>query len=281
MPVIFISSGKNSGVQKVVDCLQENSAYKCLSREDLLKEVSRNGKWATEILAQLAKATSSYENFSRLRWPYIVLMRQALLEKIQNDNLIYYGSSGHLLVPRFKHFVRIRINAPLKMRISITMENLKYSEEAARNYIFRSDDTQVRWARFVYGRDIRDPALYDLNINFDHLSISVVCNILNHIMKKDDLQVSGDLYEQVNKTLTAARVEAALVIDSRTRELEIGARMEDDNMLLTGPYLEERALASVEEIARKVDGVENIKYNPGLASQHRLEEHEGNLILKY
>jgi len=274
MAVLFISRGTVSGVQILINRLCEVTGFRCLSREDLVKEISRHGDWATTVVEQLSKSTSAYDHFSRIRRPYIVLMRQALLEKIREDNVVYYGFSGHLLVPRLKHFVRVRIIAPLSLRIPMTMERLKCDEESAREYIRSSDDYQVRWARFMYGRDIRDSALYDLNINLGHLSIEVICDVLKHILIEEDLRASTELKAQVEQLFLAANIEAALVVDPRTRELEIDARIEDGCVHLNGPYLEDANLEVVMGIARSVDGAAKVEYSPGYASQYRLEEHE-------
>lgn len=275
MAVIFISCGTVSGVRILINKLCEHTTCGYLSRDYLIKEVSSYGDWATEALTQISEATSSYENFSRMRRPYTVLMRQALLKKILDDNIVYYGFSSHLLVPRLKHFVRVRIDAPLSMRIPMTMERLSCDERGAREYISKSDENQVRWARFVYGIDIRNSALYDLNINLNHLSTSTVCSIIAHIMEEDALKVSTELKTQVEMALLAANVEAALIIDPRTRDLEIEAKQENEWMQLTGPYMEDKKLGIVMDIARKVDGVGKLEYNPGYVSQHRLEEYEG------
>jgi cytidylate kinase len=281
MAVLFISCGTESGVHILIDNLCARVSTRCLSREDLVKEVSRYGDWATEAVNQLSKATSAYEHFSQIRRPYTVLMRQALLEKIRGDNVVYHGFSGHLLVPRLKHFVRVRIDAPLKLRLSMTMERLKCDEDSAREYIQNSDEQRVRWARFVYGRNIRDPALYDLNINLGHLTITEISGILEYILLEKELQVTDELKAQVEQLFLAANVEAALIIDARTRELEIDARMENGCSHLTGPYLDDAQLAMVAEIARTVDGVESVEYHPGYASQYRFEEHEWSLGLDH
>ncbi len=275
MAVIFISCGTVSGVRIVINNLCDCIECGYVSRETLIKEVSRYGEWATEALTQLSEATSAYEKFSRTRRPYTVLIRQALLEKIRDDNVIFHGFSSHLLVPRLKHFVRIRINAPLTMRIPMTMERLGYDEKTAREYIAKSDENQVKWARFVYGIDIRNPALYDLNINLNHLSTQAICSIIRNILAQDDLKATEELKSEVERALLAANVEAALIIDPRTRELEIDAVHADGEILLTGPYLEEARLAVVRDIAQTVDGVEQIEYSPGFVSPHRFEEYEG------
>ena len=154
-------------------------------------------------------------------------------------------------------------------------------EEGAKEYIHKSDDQRVRWARFVYGRNIRDPALYDLNINLGHLTIEEICVILEHILQEKDFQATDELKLQVEQLLLAANVEAALIIDARTQELEIEAKLENGCVHLTGPYLEDADLATVTEIAKAVDGIKSVEYHPGYSSQYRREEHEWNLDLDH
>lgn len=281
MAILFISRGTLSGVQVIVNHLCERTGVSCLCREDLVKQVSRYGDWATTVTEQISNATSAYDSFSRSRWPYIVLMRRALLENIQNDNVLYHGVSGHLLVPRLSHFVRVRIIAPLNMRVSMTMERLKCDEEYARKYIRDSDSNHVRWARFMYGHDIRDAALYDLNINLGHLSLDAVCGILEQVFSENDLKASDELKAHVEQLLLEANVEAALVVDPRTREYEIDCRIENGCIHLDGPYLSDSDLELVKQIAHSSDGSKQIEYTPGYAYQHRMDELEGDFTADY
>lgn len=281
MSILFISCGMESGIQKLIGCLRERAGYKCFNREELIKEISHYGEWATVALTQLSQATSSYHSFSRNRRYYLILMRQALLEKIFQENIIYYGFSGHLLIPHLQDMIRVRVSAPLKMRVSLTMEGLGCDESAARKYISRSDAERVCWARFVYGIDVRNAALYDLSLNLGHLSLPVVCDILENILLRNNSTGLEKPKARVEQLLLAANVEAELIIDPRTRDLEIDARMDSGCIRLTGPYLEYAELAVVMEIARKVTEGRMVEYIPGYASQHRLEDPKNSLVFSH
>jgi hypothetical protein len=86
-----------------------------------------------------------------------ILMRSSLLEEVRDDYMIYHGYSGHFLWPTLQHFIRVRIDAPLDLRVKTTMERLNCDEKAVRDYITQADDERVRWARFMFARDLRDP----------------------------------------------------------------------------------------------------------------------------
>jgi cytidylate kinase len=273
MPVIFISRGTMSGVHLLVDCLHDRTGIHCISREDLTKIVNRQGELATRVLEKLAKATSAYDQFSELRWPYMVLMREALLEEIRADNILYHGYSGHLLLPVLRHFIRIRIEAPFDLRVKMTMQRLGCDESKAHDYIFEADDQRVRWARFMYGRDIRNTLLYDLHLNQEHVTIETACGILEHIMAAKDFQASTESQSEVERLHLAVRVEAALVTNPRTQAFEISAAAQNHEIRLTGPYLEDSELAAVKEIALAVAGVEKVQYRPGYASKLEIDKY--------
>ena len=46
--------------------------------------------------------------------------------------------------------------------MTMTMKRLGCDENSARGYITEADEYRVKWARFMYGRDIRNTLLYDL-----------------------------------------------------------------------------------------------------------------------
>jgi cytidylate kinase len=273
MPVIFISRGTMSGVHLLVDYLHNQTGIRCISREDLENDVNKHGEIAVKVLEKLANAHSAYDQFSELRWPYMVLMRKALLEEIRHDYVVYHGYSSHLLLPAFRHFVRVRIEAPLEMRVTMTMQRLSCDEEKAREYITNADDHRVKWARFMYAHDIRDTMLYDLILNLDRVTLKAACGILECIMAAKDFQASPESRDEVEWLYLATEIEESLVTDSRTASLEIRAEVQNDGIRLIGPYIEDSELATIMEIVQTVSGTANVRYQPGYMSKFEMNHH--------
>ena len=272
MAVLFISRGTTCGVRSLVDGVCQLTGAKYLSREDLIRQVNQYGDWAGAVVQQLSQATSAYEEFSRTRHVYIVLMRRALLERIQEDNVVYDGVSGQLLVHRLPHLVRVRITEPLSAQIAQTMERLHCDKETARQKIRETESQQVRWARFMYGRDVRDPTLYDLNIHLGHFTLETTCSVVAHLLTEEHLRATDQGKEEMRRLLQASKVEAALVLDPRTREHEISATVHDREVALDGPYLRTEDQEIVMEVVRSAEPELSIRYVPGYAMSYRLEE---------
>ena len=267
MPVIFISRGTMSGVHLFLDYLHSRTGIRCISREDLENDVNKHGEIAVRVLEKLANAHSAYDQFSELRWPYMVLMRKALLEEIRDDNVVYHGYSSHLLLPVFRHFVRVRIEAPLKMRVTMTMRRLSCNEEKAREYITNADEHRVKWARFMYAHDIRNTMLYDLVLNLDRVTLKAACGILECIMAEKDFQVTPESRAEVERLYLATKIEESLVTDPRTAALEIRAEVQNDGIRLIGPYIEDSELTMIIKIVQTVSDTSNVQYHPGYASK--------------
>ena len=267
MPVIFISRGTMSGVHLFLDYFHSRTGIRCISREDLENDVNRHGEIAVRVLEKLANAHSAYDQFSELRWPYMVLMRKALLEEIRDDNIVYHGYSSHLLLPAFRHFVRVRIEAPLEMRVTMTMRRLSCNEEKAREYITNADEHRVRWARFMYAHDIRNTMLYDLVLNLDRVTLKAACGILECLMAEKDFQVTPESRAEVERLYLASKIEESLVTDPRTAALEIRSEVRNDGIRLIGPYIEDPELTMIIKIVQTVSDTSNVQYNPGYASR--------------
>jgi cytidylate kinase len=265
MSVLFISRGSMSGVRLVVDCLTGHSKLRAVSREDLVEVVNQHGELAARVVERLATADRAYDQFSKLRRPYVVLMRLALLENIREDNVVYHGYSGHFLLPMLRHFVRVRVDAPLAKRVPMTMDRLACDEATAREYIAQEDERRVRWARFMYGRDVRDTSHYDLWINLSRTSLETACAILERTMELQQFATDDECRAEVERLLMAARVEAELVSDPRTHTLEIHAETVPGGVELMGPYVEPAQIAVIKEIAAQVEGGDVVRYTPGYA----------------
>jgi hypothetical protein len=264
--VLLISRGSFSGAQTIAKCLSKNAGIICLTREDLTAAVNGHGELANRITASIAKAASNYAEFSALRRPFKLLMRLALLEYVRAGNVAYFGYSGHLLLPHIAHVVRVRLLAPIELRVAQHMARDNYTAERAREHIRQVDEERSRWTRFMYGKNLRDPELFDVCINLERFSFSAACSILSQIATQSEFQPTAESLAMVENLYLATHVLVVLVMDPRTTSIEVGAIARDGCVSLEGPYLEEAELATLLEVSRSVPGVREVQYTEGYSS---------------
>jgi hypothetical protein len=145
------------------------------------------------------------------------------------------------------------------------MERMGCTEDEAGDYIKRSDEERAHWARFMYGKNISDPRLYDLCINLDRISSSTACSMLVNTVREKEFQPTEESMAALENMYTAAKVEAALVTDTGTQTYEIGATADGGTVSLKGPYLDDAEKSLVLRIVASVPGVKQLEYEPGYA----------------
>jgi hypothetical protein len=264
MALLLISRGSFSGGLLISKCLAE-AGWKCLTREDLIAAVNTHGELANRVTASIQKAAHDYGKFSALRRPYKILTQLALLEYAIHGNVAYFGYSGHLLLPGIPHAVRVRILAPVDLRVRLLRDRENLTEDEAREYIRQQDDERNRWTRFMYGKNLRDPALFDLCINLERISFTTACSMLEHAVQQEEFKPTPESMAVLQNRYLCAQVLAALVTTSQTSELEVVATAEDGHVVLEGPYLVDPDRSAVLDIARTVPGVAEVQYREGYA----------------
>ena len=264
MAAILISRGTMAGGEMLARCLSQSLGIKTVSREDLVALVDKHGAKADEVLSRLDRATNNYEHFSKLRRPYIILMRLALLEFMLQGDFIYHGYSGHLLLPELPCSLKVRVIAPMELRVKSAMDKLGISdEEEARAEVERRDEERIKWARFMYGQDIRNPALYDVCFHLGTLDISSICAMISASIDVPELRRTPEAKKRLLDMHLSSLIETVLVTDPETSALEIGAKARSGSVLLVGPYLEKERLDLVAGKVSSIPGVDQVEYEPG------------------
>lgn len=238
---------------------------RCLTREDLTAVVNTHGEIANQVVTSMARAAQDYSRLSALRRPYKILMQRALLEYVRQGDVAYFGYSGHLLLPGIAHAARVRILAPAQLRVELLMKRENLTEQQARERIAQVDEERSRWTRFMYGKNLKDPELFDLCINLERISFPSACNMLFNLVQQSDFRVTPESLAAVENGYLSACVLAALLDNPRTFELEVGATAEGGCVTLEGPYLEEADRSTVLDTARTVPGVADVQYKEGYA----------------
>ncbi len=263
MALLLISRGSYSGGQIIAECLSRSGGMTCITREELVASVNTHGELANKITAAIGKAAQNYAQFSALRRPYKILMRLALLRKIRQGDLAYFGYSGHLLLPDISHAVKVRIIAPMELRVRLLQSRTKCGEAEAREIIRQVDEERNRWTRFMYGKNLRDPEYFDLCINFERISFPEACCLLVHAARSSDFRATPESLADLENHHLATAVLAQLVTDPRVFDLEMSATSDKGEVVIEGPFLDPPMRSLVEEIAADVPGVKRVRYQEG------------------
>jgi cytidylate kinase len=256
MSVITISRGSFSGGKTLAECLAVKLGYRCVGRETIVERAAASGVSHEELLAALLNPPGFLERFQHKRYQYLTLFQAALAEEVKTGHVVYHGNAGHLLLKGMPAVLRVRIIAPLEMRLAMVQERLKLSGNEALDYIRKMDEGRKRWTQFLYGVNWEDPALYDLVVNLEHMDIEEACEAIGALAQtRRCFELSPECRAELEDLALASRVRAALAMNPSTSHLEVEASAKGGHVSIRGKVTETGELDVVRRVAMAVPGV--------------------------
>lgn len=267
MPIITISRGSMSGGKDLAECISAALGCECIGREIVIDAASKLGVPQQVLAKKMERGPGLWDRFTVERRIYVVAVQSALAEHVVSGNLVYHGLAGHMLLRDLPAVLRIRLIAPLEVRIRTVMERQKLSRQTAEHYIHDVDADRVRWSRFIYDVDVQDSRLYDLIINLEGMSISTACSAVLEIVKKPEFEITDSVRTRLADFALECRVKAAFATHPASRGLDLQVSADQGIISVVGevpqPIMLTHASSRWEheltQIAESVEGVKRVE----------------------
>jgi cytidylate kinase len=166
--------------------------------------------------------------------------------------------AAHLLrgIP---HVVRVRVCAPLELRIARLMERLGTdNREAVADEIALSEEAHTAITRRHFGINWRDGEHYDLVLSTERLSVDECIAEVEALMRLPRFQETPESLRIAEDLATAWSVRAALRRDARTADAGVRVECEGGAVRLLGEVDNLMEASAAEAIAVGVPGVAHV-----------------------
>jgi cytidylate kinase len=262
MAIITICRGTRTGGQALAECVAEELDYPIADRE-VLQAAAADLEVSEELLTErMREAPRLWDRYAAIRRVYVVGVQAALAERIVGGDLVYHGLAGQLLLQGLPAVLRVRLIAPVEVRIRRAMETDGMERSAAVRFIGEQDAVRARWVRMMYGKDITDPRLYDMVVNLETMSVPAACTLLEQTLQQPDFQVTDGVRARFADFRLACRVKLALVRAAETRAQRLEVTAEQGVVEITGsaPLLSSGETGDrIAAIAHRVPGVAAVR----------------------
>ncbi len=205
MGIITISRGSSSRGKEIAEKLAQKLGYECIAREILLKASKEFNIPEVKLLHAIQDAPSVFDHLKDGKRKYTAFIREAFLEYIQKDNVVYHGFAGHFFTRDIPNILKVRIIANIEYRIKVVMEQENISEEKARKLIYNIDVERRKWSMYLYGIDTNATELYDLVLQIDNLGVDDAVDFIYNIAKSPCFQNTPESQKKLKEMLAAAR----------------------------------------------------------------------------
>lgn len=258
MPIITVSRGAFSGGQALAERVASVLGYRCVSREVLVEASERYGipeAKFTEILETVPHWWERWQESLRL---YRIVLQAAMCEVAQGGNLVYHGHAGQELFPGIRHVLKVHLTAPLAFRVQQVRARQGLNEAAALDYIEQVDKARTRRLQTIFGANWRDANRYDLVLNIAQMTLETAAYLVIEAARRPDYQPTEESEQAFQDLTISARVQAALIISPRTRNLTISVRVERGEVHASGILAQSDLEQEITRLIERVPGVKRV-----------------------
>jgi cytidylate kinase len=211
MAIITISRSSFSKGHEIAEKVAEKLGYRCISRNVLLEASEEFNIPEVKLVRALHDAPSILDSFTHGKERYVAFIRQAFLEQVRDDNVVYHGLAGHFFVEGVRHVLKIRIFTDFEERIVREMETERVSRETAIQTLRKDDEERRRWSMALYGVDTVDASLYDMVIHLFKIHVDDAVDVICHTARLAPFQADGTSQKILDDLLLRAQVASAIV----------------------------------------------------------------------
>lgn len=258
MSIITISRGSYSKGKQIAEGLAKNLGYKSISRDILLETSQHFNIPEVKLVRALHDAPSILNRFTHGKEMYITYIREAFLEHIRHDNIVYHGLAGHFFIQGVPNILKVRILSNIENRVQEEMERENIDEKKARYLLLKDDEERRKWGLYLYGNDTKDSSLYDVVLHIDNLKTSDAIEILTDISRRSCFQTTPESLATINDLYTAAKAQS--IIFGKIPSAEVKCK---DSILFvtveTDISLEKEITEKVKNTLKDLEGIKEIK----------------------
>ena len=177
--VITISREPGSGGRIIATQLANKLGFD-LFHQEVLHQMAQSANVNTRLLETLdekglnllEETISAVINEHHL-WPdeYLKHLMKVIGVIAEHGRSVLVGRGGNFILSK-EHCLRVRVVAPLPIRVKRVSKEFGLSAEEAKRRVIRTESDRRAFIRKYFYADVADPLNYDLVINTEFLSIS-------------------------------------------------------------------------------------------------------------
>jgi len=258
MQLVCVSQGSLSTGKEFAKSLARKLDYRLLTREEVVDQAADEGIAVGRLETAVMKRRPFDERLAQDRDHYQAFTVKLICERALQDNLVYVGRTGHLLLPGVTHILRIRVVTDMESRITSVMQRLRLGREKAKQYIEQVEEDRERWARLVYNVDWKFPGFYDLVVNMEQVGVESASTALCDYAQLPEFRETPFSRKALENHLLAARARVALARDKRTYAIGVKVRANDGVLSVAYPPKDAQVAPAIPEALAGLEGVRSL-----------------------
>ena len=256
MAIITISRGTFSGGKEIGEGVAARLGFRCLSMEILNKAAEDFGVPVNKLSDALRKKPSLFDRLRHEKQHYITVIKDELVRAVKDENVVYHGLAGHLMLKELPHVLRVKVCADLEKRIGVAMEANSLTRKEAERHIAQVDQDRNRWVKYLYHVDRHDYRTYDLVINLERVSIPSAIDIICKLAEEREFLPTEESHARMRDLVLANDIKAQIAASGKVEDQHLEVTCEDGVVTLAGSV---ESLVDADRVQATVTAMPEVK----------------------
>jgi cytidylate kinase len=258
MTIVAISREMGSGGYEIGAAVAKALHFEYVNRQILLQAAQAHGVPEAKLMEAVERRPSLWEHFDTERRRYLTFLEAAYYAFAEQGNLVTASRSGPFFVRDVRHALKVRIMAPVEVRVRRVMAQEQLDQKAATAKVRAYDREMSGRIEYLFGVDWTRPENYDLVINTSNDAWEFYTDLLVAAARHPQYQPTPESQQKVRDLSLAAQVRAAIATDPGTQHLNVEVTAQAGRVALAGVVFSPAILDAAADVARRVPGVASV-----------------------
>ncbi len=258
MTIVAISREMGSGGYEIGEAVANALNYAYVNRQIILEAAHAHGVPETKLTEAVEHPLTLWKRFDEERRRYLIFLEAAYYRFAERGDLVTASRSGPFFVRDVSHALKVRITAPLPVRVRRVMTQERLDEKMAAAKVRAYDREMSGRIEYLFGVDWTRPENYDLVINTGTDAWDFYRDLLAAAARHPRYQPTAESRQRIRDLSLAAQVRAALATDPRTKHIHLEVTTHARQVVLNGTVFSQALLLAAVEVTRGMPGVMDV-----------------------
>ncbi len=257
MTIVAISREMGSGGYEIGAAVAKALNFEYVDRQILLQAAHAHGVPEAKMVDAVGRL-SLWQRFDEEKRRYLIFLEAAYYAFAEQGNLVTASRSGPFFIRDIRHALKVRIMAPVEVRVRRVMEQEKLDHKAAAAKVRTYDREMSGRIDYLFGLDWTRPENYDLVINTRNDAWEFYTDLLVAAARHPEYQPTPESLQRIRDLSLAAQVRAAIATDPGTENITVEVTAQAGRVALTGVVFSPAMLEAAAAVAQRVPGVATV-----------------------
>jgi len=258
MTIVAISREMGSGGYEIGAAVAKALNFEYVDRQILLQAAHAHGVPEAKLVDAVERRLSLWERFDEERRRYLIFLEAAYYSFAEKGSLVTASRSGPFFVRDVRHALKVRIMAPVEVRVHRIMAQEQLDHKAAAAKVRAYDRELSGRIDYLFGLDWTLPENYDLVLNTGNDAWAFYTDLLVAAARHRQYQPTAQSLQRIRDLSLAAQVRAAIATDPVSKNINVDVTAQAGRVALKGVVFSSSMMDAAVEVAKRVPGVSSV-----------------------